>query len=149
MKRSHENELKAAEDKKNPDIRDWTVPNLFNNNIKTWKKSSVKWKKATELLAKWTCLNTRPFSIVNDEGFIAFIMFIAPEYELPSDTTIVNYIQNLYDEEKEKLQEELKNVDFCAITTDGGSSSNATSFQDIYLDFIWTKILNQKSRTRM
>ena len=148
VKRSHENELKAVEDKKNkkiPDIRDWTLPNLSNNNTKTWKKSSVKWKKATELLAKWTCLNTRPFSIVNDEGFIAFIKFIAPEYELPSHTTIVNYIQNLYDEEKQKLQDELKDVAFCAVTTDGGSSSNATSFQDINVHYL-DKDLELKSK---
>ena len=52
-----------------------------------------------------------------------------PGYEMPKRKTVARYIKDLYDEEKEKVKASLEDVEFCAITTDGGSSSNATSFQ--------------------
>ena len=48
---------------------------------------------------------------------------------MPKRKTVARYIKDLYDEEKEKVKASLEDVEFCAITTDGGSSSNATSFQ--------------------
>ena len=48
---------------------------------------------------------------------------------MPKRKTVARYIKDLYDEEKEKVKASLDDVEFCAMTTDGGSSSNATSFQ--------------------
>ena len=138
MKRHHEKELKDAEsveDKKKPDIRNFAVPSSSNNNVKTWCKTSARWKTATSMLTKWICVNNRPFSIVEDEGFRAALKFIQPEFDPPSASTISNYIDNMYKEEKVKLIEELKEIDFVAVTTDGGSSSNATSFQDLNVHY--------------
>ena len=71
---------------------------------------------------------------------------VAPQYDLPSSAnTVANYIDRMYDEEKEKLKEELKEVSYCAITTDGGFATNATSFQDINVHYL-DKDLNLKSR---
>ena len=83
----------------------------------------------------WICVNNRPFSIVEDEGFRAALKFIQPKFDPPSASTISNYIDNMYKEEKVKLIEELKEIDFVAVTTDGGSSSNATSFQDLNVHY--------------
>ena len=147
MKKYHNNELKEAEgtsDKKKSDIRSFAVPNVQNNNIKTWNKTSARWKQSTTLLADWICVNNRPFSIVEDEGFIEAMKFIQPEYELPCAKTIVSYIDRTYNEEKSKLMEELKEIDFVAVTTDGGSATNSTSFQDLNVHYI-DKDFNLKS----
>ena len=138
MKRHHGKELKEAEsndDQKRPDIRNFAVPSISNNNVKTWSKSSARWKTATSMLADWICVHNRPFKIVEDEGFKAALKFIQPEYEPPSADTIASYIDKRYNEEKTKLIEELKEIDFVAVTTDGGSSTNATSFQDLNVHY--------------
>ena len=43
--------------------------------------------------------------------------------------TLSKYIEELYQKEHKKIKSSLEDVEFCAITTDGGTSSNATSFQ--------------------
>ena len=152
VRRKHESELIEAEkkskeaNKPKSDIRKFVISDSSNNNVRKWGKESLQWKTATEKLAKWCCKNNRPFSIVNDEGFIEFMNCVAPQYDLPSSAnTVANYIDRMYDEEKEKLKEELKEVSYCAITTDGGSATNATSFQDINVHYL-DKDLNLKSR---
>ena len=60
-------------------------------------------KMNTRLIAKWVCTNSRPLSIVEDEGFRELINFLAPEYEVPTHTTISANISSYYEEEKKKL----------------------------------------------
>ena len=93
-----------------------------------WPKSSPMWKKTTKALAKWLCKSSRPSHIVMDEGFRIFLNMLCPEYEVPCSQTIINFIQNMYEETKEKIKDKVAKVEFVAITTDGGTSSNAVSF---------------------
>ena len=108
--------------------------NLITNYTKTtikapkWKTSSVNWKTATSVLAKWLCTNSRPVSIVEDEGFIDFIRCIQPQFEVPSHTTMSNYISDIYEDIKVKTMKDLEKQDYVSVTTDGGSSSNTVSY---------------------
>ena len=52
---------------------------------------------------------------------------LCPEYEVPCSQTIINFIQNMYEETKEKIKDKVAKVEFVAKTTDGGTSSNAGS----------------------
>ena len=45
-----------------------------------------------------------------------------PSYELPSRKTLSKYIEKLYQKEHKKIKSSLEDVEFCAITTDGGST---------------------------
>ena len=67
--------------------------------------------------------------MVSDPGFHAFLALACPEYDPPSQSTITKYIRSLYEVKKKELTESLAEVEFCAVTTDGGTSSDATSFQ--------------------
>ena len=82
-----------------------------------WPKSSRQWKDLTMALTKLVCKNSRSTMIVEDSGFVAFLRLACPAYDPPSRKTLA------------------KN-EFCAITTDGGTSSNATSFQDTNVHYI-------------
>jgi hypothetical protein len=133
IKKEHAKEYEAAEKEdvkkaaasKPPSVLSFlTAPQL------KWSKSSDKWKAATMALAKWCVKNTRPMQIVEDEGFIRFMALVKPEYTVPSADTITRYIEKLYAEVKSDIKEKLKEIEFCAKTTDGGSSSNAASFQE-------------------
>lgn len=80
-------------------------------------------------LAKWFCKSSRSTAMVEDEGFAAFLALACPSYELPSRRTMAKYIEELYQKEHMRIKSCLEDIEFCAITTDGGTSSNATSFQ--------------------
>ena len=95
----------AAKEKNNPSstssqssIKGYAV-NKTSSVVK-WKTSSQNYKTATRLIAKWVCTNSRPLSIVEDEGFRELINFLAPEYEVPTHTTISANISSYYEEEK-------------------------------------------------
>ena len=97
--------------------------------VTKWPKSSQKWKEVTMGLAKWFCKSSRPTAMVSDPGFHAFLALACPEYDPPSQSTITKYIRSLYEVKKKQLTERLAEIEFCAVTTDGGTSSDATSFQ--------------------
>ena len=61
-----------------------------------------------------------------------------------SRRTIAKYIAKLYEDKKKEIKETLEDIEFCAVTTDGGTSSDATSFQDTNIHFI-DQEMNMKS----
>ena len=115
-------------------ITDYAIKS--SSKVKKWSVGSVKWKQATERLAKWLVAESRPLKLVEDEGFRHFMEYLCPEYQVPSASTMSNYIDRLYEEEKEKLIKSLHEIEHVAITTDGGSSTNAVSFQDVNCHFV-------------
>ena len=73
-------------------------------------------------LAKWFFKNSRSTAMVEDEGSAAFLALACPSYQLPSRKTLSKYIEELYQKEHKKIKSSLEDVEFCAITTDGGST---------------------------
>ena len=131
LKSWHKTEFKLVTDNQvvSKLVQSETILDHFKSKSIMWPKSSEKWKKLTMSLAKWFCKNSRSTAMVEDEGFAAFMALACPSYELPSRKTLSKYIEELYQKEHKKIKSSLEDVEFCAITTDGGTSSNATSFQ--------------------
>ena len=100
-----------------------------DKKVKKWPKTTEKWKELTLALAKWFCTSSRSSAMVDDAGFHAFLTLACPEYDPPSQPAIAKYIRRLYEEKKKEITEDLAEIEFCAVTTDGGTSSDATSFQ--------------------
>jgi len=123
---------------------DQEVPrqSIFNHFVAPTKslpklpKSSEKWKLMTMALAKWFCKSSRSTKMVEDPGFIAFLLLACPQYDPPSRKMIAKYIKQLYEDKKKEIKETLEDIEFCAVTTDGGTSSDATSFQDTNVHYI-------------
>ena len=103
-------------------VQSETILDHFKSKSIMWPKSSEKWKKLTMSLAKWFCKNSRSTAMVEDEGFAAFMALDCPSYQLPSRKTLSKYIEELYQKEHKKIKSSLEDVEFCAITTDGGST---------------------------
>merc|ERR1711942_286664 len=61
------------------------------------------------------------------------MVMLKPEYIVPSANTITSYIEELYIEDTTRIKKELELLEFVAVTTDGGSSSNCSSFQEVGL----------------
>ena len=110
-----------------------------------WSKNSAKWKSASAALTKFVIKDGRPANMIECDVFKEFVQEICPEYEVPSKVTITNKMEQMYEAEKEKLKTELKEQEFVAVTSDGGSSSNSASYQDTNVHFI-TDNFELKSR---
>jgi hypothetical protein len=109
------------------------IKNFFGAKVFQWSKSSPKWKETTKMIAKWFVKDTRPAQMVEDEGFRRLIAMVRPEYIVPCANTITSYIEELYIETTKQIKKELEDIEHVAVTTDGGSSSNCSSFQEVGL----------------
>ena len=128
---AYEEELKKSEVPQSGTIDQFLSAKSTSSKKKNkWPYSSPRYIEATKLLTKWVCKNSRPISIVEDEGFLELLDYLCPEYKVPTHTTISNYIKAEYKVMKQDVKEELKNIEFMAGSTDGGTSINAVSFQD-------------------
>ena len=142
LEKFHKEALEAAKKEESKSKSSKNVPgNLItsyatSSKVVKWPKGSHKWKDATEKLAKWMVKEIRPMAIVKDEGFIEFTSSICPQYEVPCSNTVGRNIEDLYFDKKQELIKELKNVKWLAITTDGGSSTNAVSFIDVNVHYV-------------
>ena len=118
----------GANEEGKPNIR-----NFFTAKVTQWSKSSPKWKETTKMIAKWFVKDTRPAQMVEDEGFRRLMALVRPEYIVPCANTITSYIEELYIEVTSQIKKELEEIEYVAVTTDGGSSSNCSSFQEVGL----------------
>ena len=104
--------------------------------VPKWPKGSSNWKKNTQLLSDWVVEDTRPSESVEDPGLVRVFKSLCPQFEPPCSQTVTNYIERSYEAKKEEIIIEIKTIDSVAVTTDGGSSSNARSYQDTNIHFI-------------
>ena len=144
------NHLKSwhkADYKEKEEVPKQSVLNHFGAQtqaVPKWPKSSERWKELTLAITKWFCKSSRSTKMVEDPGFIAFLLLARPEYDPPSRRTLAKNIKQLYEVKKKKVKESLKDMEFCAVTTDGGTSSDATSYQDTNVHYI-DREMNMKS----
>jgi len=74
--------------------------------------------------------------MIEDEGLIALLNFLVPEFDIPTRFTISRIIMVLYKEYYEETKVITEDISDCAITTDGGSSSNSVSFLEVGVHWI-------------
>ena len=115
-------------------ITAFTVKN--QNTVKKWPSNSPKALEARRIIVKWITSSLRPVLMIEDEGFIELLQFLCPEFTVPNRSTIQRYIDEIYIEKKDEIIEELSEVQYLAVTSDGGSSSNAVSFQNTNVHYI-------------
>merc|ERR1712115_503838 len=96
--------------------------------------------------------DTRPFSIVEDQGFLALINYLNPRYQMIARSTIRDKrLPALYNLKKEEIKKELLESQSVAITTDSWTSISTQSYTTItahYIDKDWvqkSKVLYTRS----
>ncbi|KAL0161617.1 hypothetical protein M9458_045342, partial [Cirrhinus mrigala] len=70
----------------------------------------------------------QPFSIVEDEGFKAFVNKLDPTYVLPTRKTVKTMVRHKYREEKEKAMAQVKNIPSVCLTADMWTSLTMESY---------------------
>ncbi|GMJ13921.1 DAYSLEEPER [Hibiscus trionum] len=71
-----------------------------------------------EGIAHWIVMHEHAFSIVEEEDFNMMLKMAIPQWKSVSRHTIRNDSFKVYEVEKNKLKEKLKNVDKISLTTD-------------------------------
>lgn len=104
--------------------------------------SSIQETEITNKLVKWIVQDSRPVNIVSDRGLEEVLReaLNSRTYHLPSRDTITKKIDKLYDVEKSKLLDELKQAEFVSLTGDFWSSISNRSYLGVtahWIDSNW------------
>ncbi|KAH8344489.1 hypothetical protein KR084_006217, partial [Drosophila pseudotakahashii] len=79
----------------------------------------------------------QPFRIVEETGFKKLVSILNPKYKLPSRTALQNVcLMTSYEKCKERLQNLLKCVNYCSITSDGWTSRANVNYLTVTCHFI-------------
>lgn len=96
--------------------------------ISSYSDSGTKTRKLNNCLLYMICKDHQPFSIVENEGFKNLMKAVAPQYKLPSRTTLRRWLDNKYEAVSETFRKKLSTIADLTLTTD-----------------IWSDTLNMKS----
>lgn len=76
------------------------------------------------------------FSLVEDEGFRAFVGKLDPTYILPTTNSLNHMVEDKYKALKEKIKEDLKKVACVSLTSDMWTSENMDTFMGVTCHFL-------------
>lgn len=92
-------------------------------------------KNLDETLLNLIMKDLQPFSIVEDEGFRAFVNKLDPTYILPTRKTLKNMVAVKYEEEKQKAVSQLQNISPVCLTADMWTSVTMDSYLGVTCRF--------------
>ena len=144
MNRFHQDVLmKYAEDEKQRTIRDGIKRHFQSSCLPEAKRPKIG--KADRLaieeeLALWLCNSLRPFSLVEDEGFLKVLEKVQScvgFYKPSSRRTMTETIQKMAATKRYQLKQEVvKDVDYYCITTDIWTSMTQDAYLAVTLHYI-------------
>nr|XP_037877017.1 E3 SUMO-protein ligase ZBED1-like [Bombyx mori] len=107
--------------------RQRTIQAAFKD-ISSYSESGAKTRKLNNCLLFMICKDHQSFSIVENEGFKTLMKTVAPQYKLPSRTTLRRWLDDKYEVISETIKKMLSSIEDITLTTD-----------------IWSDTLNMKS----
>lgn len=106
-------------------------------NFITKPLSISKSKAIDQQITKFIVKHYHPFSLVEETEFRNFIRMLAPNYSIPSRKTVSNnLLLQVYNDTFQKVSKDVQDASSVALTTDGWTSINNTSFIAITAHFI-------------
>lgn len=107
------------------------------SNYLTKPLSISKSKAIDQQLTKFIVKHYHPFSLVEESEFCNLIKMLAPNYSMPSRKTVSNnLLLQVYNDTFQKVSKDLQDATSVALTTDGWTSINNSSFIAITVHFI-------------
>ncbi|CAI6353002.1 unnamed protein product [Macrosiphum euphorbiae] len=106
-------------------------------NYITKPLSISKSKAIDQQITKCIVKHYHPFSLVEETEFRNLIRMLAPNYSIPSRKTVSNnLLLQVYNDTFQKVSKDVQDASSVALTTDGWTSINNTSFIAILAHFI-------------
>ncbi|XP_078023585.1 E3 SUMO-protein ligase ZBED1-like [Epinephelus lanceolatus] len=107
-----------------------------------YKRDSAKWCTLTDGVVRYITKEMQPFNTVEKPAFRQMLQTFDRQYELPGKTYMSQTaIPQLYNNVKDDILKEIKDIPFYSATTDMWSSSNMTSYMSLTIHYItadWT-----------
>ena len=130
-------------------IVQWSTKKRLSSNSFAPQKYPIDSSKRQSLNRKvmiHIIQDIRPIATVEQPGFRGLIHALDPKYVLPKRSTVVQMMTKTFDSVVAKMQSELEQVYYCALTTDMWSSMNYDSFNGITVHYWHAESLTLKSR---
>ena len=154
-KRPYDNQSEKTDQedvpKKKPKMAQQTLQE-FQQRKEKYPTDDTRKHAIDNLIMNMIIRDTRPFSIVEDQGFLALINYLNPRYQMIARSTIRDKrLPALYNLKKEEIKKELLESQSVAITTDSWTSISTQSYTTItahYIDKDWvqkSKVLYTRS----
>ena len=123
--RKHSEEFKKYEKEKDANaLKESQTPKQLSleeteDRIRPWKVNDPRAQRITRCLVEMVALDSQPFSVVEDSGFVSLLKEIEPRYTIPSrkyitKTTLPRIVKGFTDE----VRKELQCVEWYSFTTD-------------------------------
>ncbi|CAB3249482.1 unnamed protein product [Arctia plantaginis] len=90
--------------------RQKTIHAAFKD-ISSYSESGPKTRKLNNCLLFMICKDHQPFSIVENEGFRSLMKTVAPQYKLPSRTTLRRWLDDKYEVISETIKKMLSSIE--------------------------------------
>ncbi|KAM9307434.1 E3 SUMO-protein ligase ZBED1-like [Pholidichthys leucotaenia] len=97
---------------------------------------AVRKLELDEALVNMLVKDVQPFSIVDDQGFRAFVRKLDHIYTLPSKQALKKMVDDRYEEEKTKAKAQLRSVDAVSLTCDMWTSINMDSYLAVTCHYV-------------
>lgn len=111
-----------------------------------YPRSSTRHGDITRSIGVFIAKDMRPFSVLENSGFVNMIGALDPKYDMPRRSHFSEkVIPKLYDETKKKVCEELQNAEFIALTTDWWTSRATQSYDTVTAHFIQPECWEMKA----
>ena len=134
-----------------PKLKQPTVLEAVERHQK-YRPDDRRKQEIDDLIVNMIIQDTRPMSIVEDEGFLKLIKYLNPRYEMIARSTIRDKrLPSMYMKQKGQLKKELSEVQSVSVTTDSWTSNATESYTTItahYIDGDWkqkSKVLSTRS----
>ncbi|KAK3890989.1 hypothetical protein Pcinc_005154 [Petrolisthes cinctipes] len=102
-----------------------------------YKEGGHKKKQLDDLVVKMIVKDLQPLSIVEEEGFRELVTALDSRYTLPSRRELVRtHLPHLYQQERQRLHEELGSASYIALTTDIWTSRQTKGYITITAHYI-------------
>jgi len=114
------------------------------SNYLTKPLSISKSKAIDQQLTKFIVKHYHPFSLVEESEFCNLIKMLAPNYSMPSRKTVSNnLLLQVYNDTFQKVSKNLQDASSVALTTDGWTSINNSSFIAVHFINSETKLCSR------
>ena len=99
--------------------------------------SSPLWNKLTNSICYFIAKDMQPYDTINDVGFCHMIATFQPRYTPPDRKTLATqYIFRMFDSEIARIQQQISQAEYFAITTDLWTSRSKHAYIGINIHYV-------------
>ena len=100
-------------------------------------RSSPCWAQITKAMCRFAAKDMQPYLTVNDRGFQHLLQVLEPRYIPPGRKLLApKYIPALYEQEKARIQQQIKVVKDFGLTTDIWTSRARHAYTSLTIHYI-------------